>query len=235
MNKRFQFRAEQLLENVRAHSLIERVEQRILLSRLSEISQSLAAEGAQSLLPEPSDSEENPIESALFPSLESHAAWQSCQELRLQLAISLLSVYALKGGTRRFELEDIDHGSLVIECVEGGITYALIEDHMAIVLPQTLSAKHSQLIIDGLFTISLLSPPHTHWLLDLSAVREMPLNIFFSLVGHRDTLAESGRGMQLAWVRESVVPPFVFEQMISGFSLTSRFGHWFSKFAPKIN
>ena len=228
---------DRLLSDIKAHRLIERVENRILLSRLSELSQTIERQPAEADTASPLEPllADQTAETVLFPSNDSHAAWQSCQELRLQLAVALLSIYALKDGPQKPRLTDVEGDRTPIKKAAGGIVYMEIQDHTVIAMPQPLSAKHIEMIIDGLFYVSRTARRDAHWLIDLSAVKDLQFKLFFTLVGHWDTLASNGRSIHLAWVSDGILPPFVFDQMVSIFSLTNRLGHWFSRFRAAMN
>lgn len=159
-----------------------------------------------------------------FPSQEVREAFEACQELRIRLSLSLL-------GLRRTnaDLDDLEAHRAPIIHGPGGIIYSRFDNTIVIHLPQTTAKPEEWQVIAGLFTIYDNTPGGVNWMIDLSAVKEMPLRTLWSLTGFRTSLYEQNADLSLAWVYPKAFAAPSMDRTIEIFDLIPKAGQYFSR------
>ncbi len=196
----------------RASALFQRVSNRILGSKAQNLGTSRAVIRDNHLL---------------FSSAEAKDAWEACQEARYSLLASFMLNLKADESKMLSEVHSAMEKPTPIIFGSGGVTFGQIDDTVIIQIPESISESHTNAIIVGLFEIHDLT--RKSWIVDLSAIMSLPLNLMWALAGFKDSLESlENRRFCLVWLRPAALKISTFVQTLELFNLTTKAGYLFS-------
>ncbi|MCB0325571.1 MAG: hypothetical protein KDD69_18445 [Bdellovibrionales bacterium] len=142
------------------------------------------------------------------------------------------SAYGLRGVTA----EQLPHISEVIghsehhpvTWVEGDIASSLFGGVRVILLPPMSSFADLERILRGLGTIFDSSSQAEHWILDFSAIRQIPVSLASDLLAFHMKLKREKRRLMVAWLRDESAARHVHERLCTVLGLRKVGGFWFT-------
>lgn len=126
-------------------------------------------------------------------------------------------------------LEQIS-GNSVINHGAGGLVFSRIGEYLVFLLPQVVESVHWEEINCELDRIAADPAEKLNWLFDFSAIEyQPPLRMILGLIAHKEGLAKKGTTLNIAWLRDGLLPPSVYRRFEPLFNLELVGGNWFSR------
>jgi hypothetical protein len=157
----------------------------------------------------------------------------SCNELRLRmLSVGRLFFRTGQGESSLLEVLNDPSGHIgEIVHEDSGVSYAKVMDGIVIVLPHATEQRAVEAVERSLLRIFDLTPPGTSWVMDLSAVRELPFSLYGSLLAYAWDLDIRGGTLHLSWVNDELKDNSPLGRRWGLFRLVKSGAFWFSNSA----
>ena len=156
---------------------------------------------------------------------------QHCQEMRFHLAASYLAYQAMVSPQPAVSLDNFTIGQVADNpCYsKHGVSYALIRNLLVIVLPVLVDPKLWPSVLADLLELQDCRGQCYKWLIDFSAVNQLPTLSLATILGLRQTLLNQGQDLYCIWVASDLLSPQGMLKLIRLLDLEERVGHWFSR------
>ncbi len=119
------------------------------------------------------------------------------------------------------------HRPLIIE--SGGVSHISLGRCISLAIPPVSTCTHVEQVANAINGLHHQSPGLTHWVFDLSDVRQITPTLLAYLIGFQHGISKLGGHLALLWVRREAVSPEIQGVMIRSFHLAKKGLFWVSK------
>lgn len=110
----------------------------------------------------------------------------------------------------------------------GHVAHAEVGNTFVVLLPSLEDPRKLSSLIDYMHELFEKSGTGKHWVVDFSAVRQMPLLLVANVLTYRQKLREAGSDLYVCWVRSDSFRDIFKERMTKAFSLKEMGGFYHS-------
>ena len=154
-----------------------------------------------------------------------------CEELRFRIIATAMGVQSsLQAMEVVSSLEDVESvlRSSPLHFETSGIVYAILQDHIMILLPRIESSTHLESVTFTLDDIAEKIPGHLNWVVDFSAVESLPVELLGAIIYHISRLHDQGALLFLSWLKKGSLTQAQSKALVRLLDLVDIGGYWFS-------